>query len=56
LNCFDLDNVAVMSRWEEGTATWNRPSDRPTLREMLNDVAGETLGDLHRSGELEMLE
>lgn len=54
LNCFDLDNIAVMAR-EESKILWNRPSSRKTLRKMLDEVMGETLGDLHRSGELESL-
>ena len=54
LNCFDLENVAVMSRTsEEPSANWYRPSSRETLIQMLKGVEGESLGDLHRSGELE---
>ncbi|MFH1902506.1 MAG: hypothetical protein ABIK20_00380 [Candidatus Omnitrophota bacterium] len=56
LNCFEIDDVAVMSRGEEVTSEWHRPANRSTLVEMLKDVAGETLGDLHRSGELEAVE
>lgn len=55
LNCFAIDDVAVMSRGEEFTSAWHRPADRKTLVEMLKDVTGETLGDLHRSGELEII-
>jgi predicted ATPase len=55
LNSFDIEDVAVMSRGDEFRATWHRPGSRKTLVEMLRDVAGETLGDLHRSGELEAL-
>ncbi|MDD5559591.1 AAA family ATPase [Candidatus Methylomirabilis sp.] len=55
LNRFSIDDVAVMSRGEDFKAAWCRPSDRKTLVEMLKDVAGETLGDLHRSGELEAI-
>ena len=52
LSRFDLDDVAVMVR--EGTrAAWRRPRSRASLRQMLESVAGETLGDLLRSGELE---
>jgi predicted ATPase len=54
LSRFDLDHVAVMSRQESGVV-WHRPSTRETLRELLQPVTGETLGDLHRSGELEAL-
>ena len=54
LDCFDLDDVAVMARDEdEARSIWYRPSNRSTLIEMLKDVTGDTLGDLHRSGELE---
>jgi predicted ATPase len=55
LNRFDIDDVAVMTRGEEFNAKWSRPADRKSLKEMLRDVAGETLGDLHRSGELEAI-
>jgi hypothetical protein len=34
-------------------AKWHRPGDQKTLVQMLESVEGETLGDLHRSGELE---
>ena len=54
LNCFDIADVAVMARnTDDAKVAWHRPSNRKTLVEMLNNVAGETLGDLHRSGELE---
>ena len=54
LNCFDIVNVAVMARnTDDAKVAWHRPSNRKTLVEMLNNVTGETLGDLHRSGELE---
>lgn len=56
LNCFTIDDVAVMTRGEEPKATWRRPRDRKTLVQMLEQVSGETLGDLHRSGELEVAE
>jgi hypothetical protein len=57
LNRFDLDDIAVMSRsGEVPKATWHRPADRKTLAQMLKAVTGETLGDLHRSGELEATE
>lgn len=56
LNQFDIEDVAVMSRGEELKTTWHRPADRKTLVEMLKDVEGGTLGDLHRSGELEAIE
>ena len=54
LNRFDIVDVAVMARaTDEPKAIWHRPADRETLVRMLKEVAGETLGDLHRSGELE---
>jgi predicted ATPase len=53
LDRFLVEDVVVMSRGDDFKSTWSRPSDRKTLVEMLKDVEGETLGDLHRSGELE---
>ena len=53
LNCFDIADVAVMARNDDAKVAWHRPANRETLVEMLNNVTGETLGDLHRSGELE---
>ena len=53
LNCFDIADVAVMARNDDAKVAWHRPANRKTLVEMLNNVTGETLGDLHRSGELE---
>ena len=54
LNCFDIADVAVMARNEDDAkVAWHRPANRKTLVRMLNNVTGETLGDLHRSGELE---
>ncbi len=54
LNCFDIADVAVMPRnSDDARVAWHRPANRRTLVEMLNNVTGETLGDLHRSGELE---
>ena len=54
LNCFDLADVAVMTRnADNAKAVWYRPVNRKSLLGMLGDIAGETLGDLHRSGELE---
>ena len=54
LNCFDIADVAVMARNEDDAkVAWHRPANRETLVEMLDNVTGETLGDLHRSGELE---
>ena len=54
LDCFDIGDVAVMARDEEkARAIWYRPSSRSTLVQMLKSVTGVTLGDLHRSGELE---
>ena len=54
LNCFDIADVAVMARnADNAKVAWHRPANRETLVQMLDDIAGETLGDLHRSGELE---
>ena len=54
LNCFDIADVAVMARnADDAKVVWHRPANRKTLVQMLNNVTGETLGDLHRSGELE---
>ena len=54
LNCFEISDVAVMARNEDDAkVTWHRPANRKTLVDMLVNVSGETLGDLHRSGELE---
>lgn len=54
LQCFGLDQVAVMTR-EDGRAKWYRPRTRESLREMIETVGGDTLADLHRSGELEAM-
>ena len=54
LNCFDIDNVAVMAR-DENEISWQRPGSRDSLKIMLRNVEGDSLGDLHRSGELEAL-
>ena len=54
LNCFDIADVAVMARnADDARVAWHRPSNRTTLVQMLENVTDETLGDLHRSGELE---
>ena len=54
LNCFDIGDVAVMARnADDAKVVWHRPANRKTLVQMLDNVTGETLGDLHRSGELE---
>ena len=54
LNCFDIADVAVMARnADDAKVAWHRPVNRKTLVQMLKDVANGTLGDLHRSGELE---
>ena len=54
LNCFDIADVAVMARnADDAKVAWHRPANRETLVQMLKDVADGTLGDLHRSGELE---
>jgi predicted ATPase len=55
LNQFSIDDVAVMSR-EETHAAWRRPATRKSLVQMLNQVTGESLGDLLKSGELESVE
>jgi len=54
LSNFDLDDVAVMFR-EGPRAKWYRPGTRKSLHTMLESVQGDTLGDLHRSGELEAM-
>lgn len=54
LNCFDLDNVSVMQR-EDHKINWKRPGTRKSLRMMLENVVSDSLGALHRSGELEAL-
>jgi predicted ATPase len=57
LNRFDIGDVAVMTRGEDAiNAKWHRPDNRKSLLQMLQSVVGESLGDLHRSGELEALE
>ena len=54
LNCFHIADVAVMARnADDARVAWHRPSNRTTLVQMLENVTDETLGDLHRSGELE---
>lgn len=54
LNCFDIADVAVMARnADNAKVAWHRPANRETLVQMLDNITGETLGDLHRSGELE---
>ena len=54
LDCFDINDVAVMARDEgELKTVWHRPSSRKHLSRLLQGVAGTTLGNLHRSGELE---
>ena len=56
LSCFDISDVAVMTRDEDSISSrWKRPADRESLVQMLKSVEGETLGDLHRSGELEAI-
>ena len=54
LNCFDMDDIAVMAR-DENEISWQRPGSRESLKTLLKNVEGESLGDLHRSGELEAL-
>lgn len=54
LDHFKLDDVAVIARSSDAArAVWYRPSNRSTLVQMLDEIRGDTLGDLHRSGELE---
>ena len=54
LNCFDISDVAVMARnADDAKISWHRPANRKTLLPLLDNITGETLGDLHRSGELE---
>jgi len=38
---------------DDAKVAWHRPANRKTLVQMLDNITGETLGDLHRSGELE---
>lgn len=52
LGSFSLDEVAVIKR-DGNQACWCRPGTRESLRKMLDSVQGDTLADLHRSGELE---
>ncbi|MDB5318887.1 MAG: hypothetical protein JWN40_518 [Phycisphaerales bacterium] len=52
LNRFELDDIAVLAR-EGSRVHWYRPSDSAALKMLLQDVVGEKLGDLHRTGELE---
>jgi len=54
LQCFDLEQIAVMTR-EDTRIGWYRPRTRESLRTMLEAVEGDTLADLHRSGELEAM-
>ena len=42
LNCFDIDNIAVMAR-DENKITWQRPGNRESLKKMLKNVEGESL-------------
>ena len=54
LDCFALEDVAVMTRAaDEVRSNWHRPASRESLAHMLQEVTSGTLGDLHRSGELE---
>ena len=53
LNSFELEDIAVISR-EHSKAVWSRPHSREALRALLENVAGENLGDLFKSGELEV--
>lgn len=54
LTHFAIDDVAVMTRSEtEPRTNWHRPADNSALVNLLKSVTGETLGELHRSGELE---
>lgn len=53
LDSFSLSQIAVMRRTSESVVTWDRPDKSASLRKLLSDVEGETIGALHRSGELE---
>ena len=54
LDCFELDDIAVMARMEDEMKTlWHRPAGKESLKRMLQQTMGPTLGELHRSGELE---
>lgn len=54
LDCFDLADLAVMARHADvARAAWHRPANRGTLVRMLQAAEDGSLGDLHRSGELE---
>jgi len=55
LNRFGLEDIAVMTRGDGSASSWHRPADRKTLKAMLAEVTGESIGDLHRSGELEAM-
>ena len=56
LNCFGLEDVAVMSR-QDAKALWHRPSSHTHLAQLLeaSSCTGESLAALHRSGELEAI-
>lgn len=54
LSQFDIDDVAVMTR-HDAQAEWQRPGTRKSLKDMLANVIGDSLADLHRTGELEAL-
>jgi predicted ATPase len=54
LNRFEVDDVAVMAR-DGPKALWHRPASRSGLKALLESVTTESLGDLHRSGELEAM-
>ncbi|MCY4264024.1 MAG: AAA family ATPase, partial [Gammaproteobacteria bacterium] len=54
LDCFDINDTAVMARaQDELKTTWHRPSSRKGLVQLLNSTTEDSLGDMHRSGELE---
>jgi predicted ATPase len=55
LDRFDLNDTAVIAR-EGAHAVWRRPGKRETLHKMLEGVVGDSLGSLHKSGELEAVE
>jgi predicted ATPase len=55
LNSFSIEEIAVLTR-DENRAGWHRPADRKSLVTLLESAMGPTLGDMHKSGELEAIE
>ncbi|MBK8913184.1 MAG: AAA family ATPase [Phycisphaerales bacterium] len=54
VSAFGIDDVAVMGR-EGAQARWFRPGTRQSLRTLLESAVGPGIGDLHASGELDVL-